>query len=78
MKYLLMYFAMFYIVFCADNVKDYGDTHSLPHRIIRGLVWPLTITSWFNSQSIRLHRMLNILWCVLIMGWFLSLMADRI
>jgi hypothetical protein len=69
---------MVYIVACADNVKDNGDTHSFEQRIVRAAFWPVTVTSWFSSQNGRLHRMLNILWCVLIAGWFFSLMADRL
>lgn len=76
MKWSLMYLAMVYIVACADDVGD--KTHSLRQRVFRAAVWPLTLTSWFRSQNIRLHRLLNILWAILITGWLLSLMADRL
>jgi hypothetical protein len=78
MKYIFMYIALLYIVACADDVTDHGDTHSTRERIVRAILWPKTVTSWFRTQNIRLHRMLNILWCVLIAGWFFSLMADRL
>lgn len=75
-KYLVMYFAMAYIVACADDAGD--DEHSLEHRIVRAAFWPITVTNWFRHQGIRLNRMLTILWIVLISGWFLSLIADRV
>lgn len=78
MKFILMYLVMVYIVACADNIKDPGDTHPVLHRIVRAVTWPVTLTSWFSTQNIRLHRLLNILWTILIGGWFLSLMADRL
>jgi hypothetical protein len=77
-KFLIMYAAIIYVVACADDVKEPGDSHPWLHRIVRAVVWPLTITSWFRSQNIRLHRLLNILWAILIGGWFLSLMADKL
>jgi hypothetical protein len=76
MKYLIMYLAMVYIVACADHTGE--DEHTVEQRIVRAAFWPVTLTSWFSSQNGRLHRLLNILWCVLIAGWFLSLMADRL
>lgn len=72
-----MYLSLMYIVFCADDVEN-GDVHTIGQKIGRVILWPLTITSWFRCQNIRLHRMLNILWCVLIIGWFLSLMSDKL
>lgn len=78
MKFGLMYAAMLYIVACADDVKEPGDTHPWLHRVLRAVVWPLTVTSWFRTQNGRLHRLLNILWTVLISGWLLSLMADKL
>lgn len=76
MKWLLIYLAMVYTVACADDVGD--KSHKPYQRVIRAIIWPLTITSWFRSQNVRLHRLLNILWTVLIAGWFLSLMVDRL
>ena len=76
MKWLAMYAAMLYIVACADDLDD--KAHSKAQRLYRAAVWPLTITSWFRTQNVRLHRLLNILWAILIMGWLLSLMADRL
>ncbi len=78
MKLVLMYGAVLYIVACADDVKEPGDTHPFFHRILRALFWPITITSWFRTQNGRLHRLLNILWIVLIGGWFLSLLSDKL
>lgn len=76
MKYTLMYLALTYIVACADSVED--DSHSLRHRLYRALLWPWTVTNWFKSQNQRLHRLLNILWVLLVSGWLISLMADRL
>lgn len=73
-----MYATILYVVACADNVKEPGDSHPWLHRIIRAITWPITITSWFSTQNIRLYRLLNILWAVLIGGWFLSLVADKL
>lgn len=78
MKYILMYLAICYIVACADDVEDCIDRHSWKQRIFRSIFWPITVTNWFRNQNQRLHRMLNILWCVLITGWLLSLLADRL
>lgn len=75
MKYLLMNAVMVYVVACADGVDG---KHSFWDRIGRALLWPVTVTSWFVTQNIRLHRLLNILWTILIAGWFLSLLADRL
>lgn len=77
MKYFLMYFVLLFIVACADSDCDYGDNHSFTQKIIRAVFWPITITSWFKSQNGRMHRLLNILWCMLIGGWLLSLISDR-
>jgi hypothetical protein len=78
MKYPLMYLGMMYITSCADAVSDYGDKYTWGQRAINAVLWPLTLTSWFCSQNIKLHRLLNILWCVLIAGWLIALMADRL
>lgn len=78
MKWILMNLVIMYLVFCADDVDDCGDTHSSWERMARVFLWPITITEWFRSQNQRLHRLLNILWTVLIAGWLLSLMADRL
>lgn len=76
MKFIVMYAMMLFIIACADDTGD--ESHTIIQRVLRALFWPLTLTSFFRSQNIRLHRLLNILWCVLIAGWFLSLMADRL
>jgi hypothetical protein len=73
-----MYAAMIYIIACADDIKEPGDTHPWLHRVLRAVTWPLTVTSWFRTQNGRLHRLLNILWTVLIAGWLLSLLADKL
>jgi hypothetical protein len=75
MKFILMYSIVIYIVSCAD---DDDGSHNLLQRIVRSVLWPITITSWFRSGNERLHRMLTILWCILILGWLLSLIYDRI
>lgn len=78
MKYAIMYSTMAFLVWCADDVKDHLDIHTFSERFVRTLFWPLTLISWFRSQNGRMHRFLNILWIVLISGWLLSLMADRL
>lgn len=78
MKFFLMYLVLVYVVACADDVREPGDYHPLLHRIFRAVAWPVTITSWFCSQGVRLNRLLNILWTLLIIGWSLSLIADRV
>lgn len=75
---LVMYALMVYIVACADAVQEPGNMHLVSSRVIRAVAWPVTLTSWFVTQNIRLHRLLNILWAVLIGGWFLSLVADKL
>jgi len=67
-----------YIVACADSVDDRGDSHSTKQRLVRATLWPITLTGWFVTQNSRLPRLLNILWTVLIAGWLLSLVADRL
>lgn len=78
MKYIIMYLSIIYIIFCADDIGEPLDSHTGFQRIGRAIAWPVTLTSWFRSQSIRLHRLLTILWCILILGWLLSLLADRL
>ena len=78
MKYPLIYLAMIYVVGCADDVTDHGDNYTIKQRVQRAIFWPLTLTNWFRTQNIRLHRTLNILWTLLICGWFLSLLMDRL
>lgn len=78
MKWFIMYFVICYTVACADDIADYGDNHTIFQRVLRALFWPLTCTSWFRSQNGRLHRLLNIGWVLLVFGWLLSLMADRL
>lgn len=73
---LIINLVIMYIVACADDVGD--ATHRAHQRVLRVVLWPLTVTSWFRTQNIRLHRMLNILWTVLIAGWFVSLLIDRL
>ena len=72
-----MNFIVMYIVACADSVGD-DQAHTIKERILRVILWPLTLTVWFSTHNIRLHRLLTILWTVLILGWFLSLLADRL
>lgn len=67
-----------YVIFCADDVNEPGDSHTLIERIGRTILWPFTITEWFRTNNQRLHRLLTILWTILISGWLLSLMADRL
>lgn len=76
MKYVIINLVIMYIVACADDVGD--DAHNIQQKILRAVFWPLTITSWFRSQNGRLHRALNILWLLLIGGWLISLMVDRL
>ena len=78
MEYLIMYATVIYIVTCADADGEHEDNRFWEQRFVRALLWPITVTQWFVTQNSRLHRFLNILWCVLILGWFLSLMADRL
>lgn len=77
MKWFYIYMAFWYIVYCAEDVPDFQD-HTKTQKIIRATLWPITVTQWFRLQSQKLHRMLNILWCVLISGWLISLMMDRL
>lgn len=67
-----------YIIACADDVDDPDDSHTVAARAARVLFWPLTITEWFRTGNQRVHRLLTILWTILISGWLLSLMADRL
>jgi len=76
MKWILVYIAMAYITFCANDVEY--EPQSIAQQLTRSLLWPWTLTVWFRSQSARLHRLLNILWCVLIAGWLMTLMLDRL
>lgn len=78
MRFFVMYLVMLYIVACADSVDDHNDSHEPEWRVLRAVVWPVTVSSWFITQNVRLHRLLNILWAVLISGWLLSLLADRL
>jgi hypothetical protein len=74
MKWVLMDLVVMYIVACADGI----DSHTKGQRIVRALCWPVTLTNWFRFQPHQLHRLLNILWTVLIAGWFFSLLVDRL
>ena len=78
MKFVIMYAVLIYLVSCADDSEDHDNNHTREQKIIRAFFWPITLNSWFRSQNGRLHRLLNILWTVLIAGWFLSLLWDRI
>lgn len=74
-KFLIIDAIMMYIVACSDIN---GDTHTPGQRVARALFWPITLTSWFINQPAKLHRLLNILWILLISGWFVSLIWDRL
>lgn len=74
-QYVIMYTVMALIVFCADDLDD--GSHTIIQRVFRTLFFPLTIFSWFRTGNIRLHRLLTILWTMLISGWLMSLIADR-
>lgn len=76
MKFVVMNLAITYIVACADDEQD-GE-HTLLQRFIRAIFWPLTVTSWFRCQNGRFHKLLNILWAVLIAGWLLGFISDRL
>lgn len=76
MKFLFMYIALAYLVSCADDVGD--DQHTPRQRLLRAIAFPVTLNSWFRSNNGRLHRFLTLLWIALIMGWSLSLIADRV
>lgn len=78
MKYFFMNLLVMYVIFCADDVDDKNDHHSLVERIFRTILWPLTLTEWFRTSNQRLHRLLTILWTILIAGWLLSLVADKL
>lgn len=78
MKWTLLNLAIVYVVACADNTNKHNDSHTIKQRIIRSIFWPVTVTSWFYSQNVRLSRLLNILWTLLIGGWLLSLIADKL
>lgn len=78
MKFFVMYLVMLFVVACADSVDDHNDSHEPEWRVIRAIFWPLTMTSWFITGNQRLHRLLNILWALLISGWLLSLLSDRL
>jgi hypothetical protein len=77
MKFIVMYLIVVYVVWCADDVEGDED-HSNFQRWIRSILFPITLTSWFRSNNERLHRLLTILWTLLIFGWGLSLLADRL
>lgn len=76
MKYLIIYAIFAFLVSCADDTGD--EQHSASQRIARAIFWPVTLRSWFISQNGRLHRLLTIMWIVLIGGWFASLLSDRL
>jgi hypothetical protein len=78
MKWVVMNFVIMYVIFCADDVNEHDDWHTIGHRVLRAIVWPVTVTQWFRRQNIRVHRLLTILWILLVAGWFFSLMADRL
>lgn len=78
MKWLLLYFVAVYIIACADAVHDSFNPQTRKQQFIRAILWPITITTWFRKQPPQLFRMLNILWALLIFGWLLSLITDRI
>lgn len=78
MKWFWLNLLVMYVIACADDVDDPDDTHTRPERIARVILWPRTITEWFRTGNQRLHRLLTILWTILISGWLLSLMADRL
>jgi hypothetical protein len=76
MKWVVMNTVITYAVACAD-FNEYDDSHTKPWKVMRAVFWPITVTCWLRSQSIRTHRLLTIMWILLISGWLLSLVADR-
>lgn len=66
-----------FVVFCADSVGD--DEHTLPERLVRAVLWMVTLTRWFTHRNVaKLGRFGAIVWFLVTMGWLLTLEYDRL
>lgn len=74
MEFAIVYAVLAFLVHCADARGEHGPEQ----KLVRALFWPLTLTSWFRTQAQQLHFLLTILWTMLIAGWFITLILDRI
>lgn len=75
MKFILIYAIMAFLVHCADDI---GNGHTTEQRLTRAAFWPITLQSWFRKHPQQLHRLLLIMWVVLISGWAVTLLLDRL
>lgn len=69
---------MAFVVYCADGVGE-EEGRDPVERVLRALVWPVTVWVWFTHRTIpKLTRLGAIVWLMLTAGWLLSLQSDRL
>jgi hypothetical protein len=67
-----------FVVFCADSVGD-DERRSLPERLVRAGLWPLTLARWFTHRNVaKLGRFGAVVWFLVTTGWLLTLEHDRL
>jgi hypothetical protein len=78
MFWLLVEAVLAFIVGCADSVGEEMPRPAL-QRVLRALLWPLTVWVWFTHRSVpKLARLGAIVWLLLTGGWLLALQFDRL
>jgi hypothetical protein len=76
--WMLLQLTVAFVVFCADSIGD-DPRRSLVQRVIRAILWPVTLTRWFTNRNLaKLARFGAIIWLLLTSGWLLSLEHDHI
>jgi hypothetical protein len=66
-----------FVVFCADSIGE--DRRPLPERIVRALLWMVTLTRWFTHRNlVKLGRFGAVVWFLVTTGWLLTLQFDRL
>lgn len=75
--WVLAHVTLAFVVFCADSVGDEG--RPLTERIVRGLLWMVTLTRWFTHRNVaKLGRFGAVVWFLVTTGWLLTLQYDRL
>lgn len=69
---------MGFVVYCVDALS--ADLHNRPvRRFLRSVFWPLPLTGYFTDEdSVGLVTAALTVWVLLITGWLLGLLADRV
>ncbi|MGI8808919.1 MAG: hypothetical protein ACR2KK_13980 [Acidimicrobiales bacterium] len=68
-----------FVVWCADSVGAEDEDRGRIERLLRALLWMVTLTRWFTHRNItKLGRFGAVVWFLVTMGWLLTLEYDRL